>query len=263
VNDRQLPRIVVTVTVPGRHADPALAARRNDLYAESVERHGGLPVVIDGSSSAAERAAAFATMDGLLLSGGADIDPARYGAPNLGSLDIERERDDLEAAAWAASEARGLPVLGICRGFQAINVFAGGTLLQDVPGHAGPAWSTGPARVHPLRLAEDGALTALVAPDGPLEVPVNTYHHQAVRPTDLAPGLVATGWAASEAGELVEAFERPGPRFVLGVQCHPERSESTPAGFAALWQAFVDACRAAQAGPIAGRETAAGAPSTD
>ncbi len=238
-----LPRIVVTVTDPRRHPDPELAERKNRLYAEGVERHGGSAILVDGSASPAERAAAFAAMDGLLFSGGADIDPARYGAPNVGSVDIEPERDELEAAAWATAEERGLPVLGICRGFQAINVFAGGTLLQDVGGHAGPGWSAGPARIHPLRLADSGRLPALVARDGVSEVPVNTYHHQAVRGTDLAPGLVATGWAASEAGELIEAFERPGSRFVVGVQCHPERTESTPAGFESLWRAFVDACR--------------------
>ena len=242
-----LPRILVTVTVPGRHPDPDLATRKNRLYADAVERHGGVPIVIDGSSDSAERAAAFASMEGLLLTGGADIDPARYGASNQGSIDIEPERDELEAAAWVAAEARGLPVLGICRGFQAMNVFAGGTLLQEVGGHAGPGWTSGPARIHPLRLDGDGRLAALVAPDGAGEVPVNTYHHQAVRAADLAPGLVATGWAASEAGDLVEAFERPGSRFVVGVQCHPERTESTPAGFEALWQAFVEACRPAPA----------------
>ena len=242
-----LPRILVTVTVPGRHPDPDLATRKNRLYADAVERHGGVPIVIDGSSDSAERAAAFASMEGLLLTGGADIDPARYGASNQGSIDIEPERDELEAAAWVAAEARGLPVLGICRGFQTMNVFAGGTLLQEVGGHAGPGWTSGPARIHPLRLDGDGRLAALVAPNGAGDVPVNTYHHQAVRAADLAPGLVATGWAASEAGDLVEAFERPGSRFVVGVQCHPERTESTPAGFEALWQAFVEACRPAPA----------------
>ena len=253
-----LPRIVVTVTVPGRHLDRELAERKNRLYAEGVERHGGTAILIDGSSSHAERAAAFAAMDGLLFTGGADIDPARYGAPNLGSVDIEPERDELEAAAWAAAEERELPVLGICRGFQAINVFAGGTLLQDVAGHAGPGWSTGPARIHSLRLADSGRLPALVARGGVSEVPVNTYHHQAVRSTDLAPGLVATGWAASEAGELIEAFERPGSRFVVGVQCHPERTESTPGGFEALWRAFVDACRMARGDGFARESELAG-----
>jgi gamma-glutamyl-gamma-aminobutyrate hydrolase PuuD len=250
VSPNERPRIVVTVADPARHADPAFSARRNALYAQGVERHGGSPLLLDASSGAAERAVAFASMDGLLLSGGADIDPARYGAENMGSVDIEPERDALEAAAWAAADQRGAPVFGICRGFQAINVFSGGTLLQDVGGHAGPAWSTGPARTHPLRLAESAGLATLVAPSGKLELEVNTYHHQAVRAGDLAPGLVATGWTESEAGELIEAFERPGPRFVVGVQCHPERSESTPAGFEALWRAFIEACRQTAGSPV-------------
>ena len=257
---------MVTVTVPDRHSDADLARRKNGLYAAAVERQGGLPIVIDGSSDPGRRAAAFATMDGLLLTGGADIDPARYGSTNRGSVAVEPERDELEAAAWAAADARQLPVLGICRGFQAINVFAGGTLLQDVGGHAGPGWSSGPAAVHPLRLAADARLAAIVAPDGATELAVNTYHHQAVRATDLAPGLVATGWAASEAGELVEAFEGRGDRFVVGVQCHPERTESTPAGFEALWQSFVEACRPAvadrprQPARVPDRSTASAAP---
>ena len=249
MSESERPRIVVTVTVPARHPDPDLSMRKNRLYAEAVERHGGAPIVVDGSSSADERAAAFAAMDGLLLSGGADIDPARYGAPNLGSLAIEPERDELEAAAWAAAEARGVPVLGICRGFQAINVFAGGTLLQHVAGHEGPGWSKGPAVMHPMRLDRDARLGSLVAPDGAADVTVNTYHHQAVRPADLAPGLVATGWAASAEGDLVEALELPGSRFVVGVQCHPERTESTPSGFDALWLAFMNVPHAGRSSP--------------
>jgi putative glutamine amidotransferase len=248
LNER--PRIVVTVADPARHADPAFSARRNALYADGVERHGGSPLLLDGSSSETARTAAFATMDGLLMSGGADIDPTRYGAKNMGSVDIETERDGLEAAAWAAAEEREVPVFGICRGFQAINVFSGGTLLQDVGGHAGPGWGTGPARTHPLRLAESAGLTTLVAPDGERDLEVNTYHHQGVRAGDLAPGLIATAWAESEVGELIEAFERPGPRFVVGVQCHPERSESTPAGFESLWRAFIEACRQSAAAAV-------------
>jgi gamma-glutamyl-gamma-aminobutyrate hydrolase PuuD len=247
VSSSDRPRIVVTVTVPTRHADVDLARRKNGLYAAAVMRHGGEPIVIDGSSSPDERAAAFRSMDGLLLTGGTDIDPARYGAPNLGSIDIEPERDEVEAEAWAAAGSREAPVLGICRGFQAINVFGGGTLLQDVGGHAGPGWSTGPARSHPLRLATASLLRDVVASDGADELTVNTYHHQAVRAADLAPGLIATAWADSEAGELIEAFEGPGDRFVVGLQCHPERTESTPAGFEALFARFVDACRRSEA----------------
>jgi gamma-glutamyl-gamma-aminobutyrate hydrolase PuuD len=246
MTDQAPPLVVLTVTLAARHADPELAVRKNERYAEAIVRHGGRPLIVDEAASSAERAAAFGAMDGLLLTGGADIDPARYGRPNLGSASIERERDALEAAAWAAADARRLPVLGICRGFQAINVFSGGTLIQDVVGHAGPGWTAGPARMHPLRIEARSSLGRTLG-DGAWspadELAVNTYHHQGVGPDDVAPGLVPTAWAAGPDGDLVEAVEMPGDRFVVGVQCHPERTEFTPAAFERLWAAFVDACR--------------------
>jgi putative glutamine amidotransferase len=241
------PLIVLTIADVRRSSDPELAARKNARYAEAVVRHGGQPLLLDGTASDAERSAAFATMDGLLLTGGTDIDPARYGRPNTGSVDVEPDRDALEAEAWAAAAARELPVLGICRGFQAINVFAGGALIQDVPGHAGPSWSTGPARMHQIRIEPDTVLARALA-DGVASV--NTYHHQGVTAADLAPGLRATAWAAGPAGDIVEALELPGHRFVVGVQCHPERTEFSPPAFERLWSAFVDAAgRVARGAP--------------
>lgn len=245
------PRIVVTVAVAAHQSEPEIAERKNGLFADGVRRHGGKPIVLDATAPAGERAAAFAAMDGLVISGGADIDPARYGQPNRGSLSIEPDRDELEAAAWAAAAARGVPVFGICRGFQAINVFAGGTILQDVDGHAGPGWGHGPAKTHPLRLVPGSRLARILSPTnvrGGL-TEVNTYHHQGVRPSDLAPGLVANAWATSPAGDLVEGFEAVDGRFIIAVQCHPERTESTPAAFERLWSVFVDACR----GPVSRR----------
>lgn len=245
------PKIVVTVTVPARHADPEIAARKNRLYAARLEQHGATPVLLDAATPPKERAAALASMDGLLLSGGADLDPARYGRPNQGSTGIEPDRDALEAEAWAAAQARALPVLGVCRGLQAINVLSGGTLLQDVDGHAGPSWGHGPAATHPLRIAPGSRLARLLFPTnargGVLQV--NSYHHQALRATDLAPGLVASAWAASPAGDLVEGLEAADGRFLIGVQCHPERTESTPPAFERLFAVFVDAAR----GPLARR----------
>jgi gamma-glutamyl-gamma-aminobutyrate hydrolase PuuD len=237
------PLVVVTASDPTAQADPSLALRKSALYLAAVARHGGRPVLLPATASATEREAAFATMDGLLLSGGTDIHPARYGRPIEGSRDIEPDRDELEAAAWAAAESRGLPVLGICRGLQAINVFAGGTLLQDVADHPGPGYGSGPpARMHPIRIDPATRFGRALA-DRPATLEVNTYHHQAVTPADLAPSLVASAWADSPAGEIVEALEAPGERFVVGVQCHPERTEYTPAEFEGLWAAFVTACR--------------------
>jgi putative glutamine amidotransferase len=248
------PLILVTVADPARQADPALAALKNERYAEGVARHGGRPLLIDATSTPAERAAAFERMEGLLLSGGADVHPSRYGRADAGSREIEEDRDELEAAAWAAAESRGLPVLGICRGLQAINVFAGGTILQHVGGHQGPGYGTGPALMHPIRV-EPGTrfAAALNGGDGAgppaARLDVNAYHHQAVTATDLAPGFRAAAWADSPAGEIVEALEAPGERFVVGVQCHPERTEFTPAEFEGLWAAFVAACRDARPAP--------------
>jgi gamma-glutamyl-gamma-aminobutyrate hydrolase PuuD len=249
------PRIVVTVADPSRNADPDLARRRNERYAESIRRHGGEPELIDASSSEQTRAAAFAGMDGLLLSGGADLEPARYGEPVDGSREIDVERDELEASAWAAAEQRNVPVLGICRGFQAINVFAGGTLLQDLPGHEGPSWGSGDAAMHAIHVDPNTRFGRLVgaAGDAP-RLDVNTYHHQAVRPADLAPGLVAAAWAGSNAGEVVEALEASGDRFVVGVQCHPERTEYSPPELEAVWAAFV-AAAAREEGSAAREET--------
>ena len=245
------PRIVVTVAVAARQSDPAVAGRKDGLYAASVTRHGGEPLLLDATSDASTRAAAFASMDALLLTGGADLDPARYGQPSRGSTSVERERDALEAEAWTVAQARGLPVLGLCRGFQAINVFSGGTLLQHVDGHQGPGYGTGPAKVHPLRVAPGTRLARILFPTnaGGGVLRVNSYHHQAVRPSDLAPGLVANAWATSPAGDLIEGLEAADGRFIFGVQCHPERTESTPPQFERLFSVFVDAAR----GPLSRR----------
>ena len=238
-------RILVTVAVTADKLDPEISRRKKELYAASVARHGAEPIVLDERATAAERATAFEAMDGLLLSGGADVDPARFGRGRQGAVEMEPGRDALEAAAWDAAQARGLPVLGICRGFQAINVFSGGTLLQHVDGHDGKSWGHGAAATHPLRVAPGTRLARILFPTnargGVLKV--NSYHHQGVRAGDLAPGLVASAWASSPAGELIEGLEAADDRFVMGIQAHPERTESMPPAFERLFGVFVDAAR--------------------
>jgi putative glutamine amidotransferase len=239
------PRIVVTVAVAARQQEPELSERRNALYAAAISRHDGTPMVLDAMSTPGERAEAFGTMHGLVISGGADLHPERYGHADRGSTTVELDRDALEAQAWEVAQSRGLPVLGICRGFQAINVFSGGTLLQHVDGHQGPRWGKGPALVHPLRVAPGTRLARILSPTNSRGgvVRVNSYHHQAVRAQDLAPGLVANAWASSPAGDLVEGLEAADGRFVFGLQCHPERQESTPPAFERLFSIFVDAAK--------------------
>jgi len=246
------PPIVITVADPAGRSRPDVAARKNELYAAAVARHGGAVRLLNASAGTAEREEAFATMAGLLLSGGSDIDPARYGRPNRGSPDVDPGRDDLEARAWDAAAERAIPVLGICRGLQAINVFSGGTLIQDVPSHAGSSWGGGtPALTHPLRVEPGTRLARILFPTNVRGgvVEVNSYHHQAVAADGLAPGLVPNARAASPLGDLIEGVETRDGRFVLGIQCHPERTDSTPPSFERLFAFFVDAAR----GPARGR----------
>jgi putative glutamine amidotransferase len=250
-SERGAPRIVVTVAVTAEQLDPDISRRKNELYAASVARQGAEPIVLDERATASDRAKAFEAMDGLLLSGGADVDPTRFGRGWQGATDIEPGRDALEAAAWDVALARRIPVLGICRGFQAINVFSGGTLLQHVDGHGGASWGHGPAATHSLRVSPGTRLARILFPTnargGVLQV--NTYHHQGVRAADLAPGLVASAWASSPAGDLVEGLEAADGRFVMAVQAHPERTESMPPAFERLFAVFVDAAR----GPVTRR----------
>jgi putative glutamine amidotransferase len=235
------PRIVVTLGLTHFSDRPDLAAQRNDLYVAAVERHGAQAIRVDSRTPAEERAQSLASMDGLMLTGGADIHPSRYGQGLAGSKEIEDDRDELESIVWRVAEDRDVPVLGLCRGLQAINVFSGGTLLQHVEGHHGAGWGLGPPVTHPIRLVGGTRLASLLGPAEELEV--NAYHHQGIRATDLAPGLRAAAWADSSAGPLVEGLEAEGDRFVVGVQCHPERTESTPDEFERLFAAFVAAAR--------------------
>lgn len=238
------PRIVVTLHGPEQAAleEPTWASF--DGYLEAVRRAGGEPTPLDPTAVAAERRSAFATMDGLLLPGGADLDPALYGEQPHPAVAVEGVRDDLELEAWSAARRRGVPILGVCRGFQAINVFSGGSLVQHLEGHDSP---THAPEAHPLHLDPASRLAAILGETDPmLNTEVNSYHHQAVRPADLAPGLIASGVSPHKDGDLVEALESVDPTdWLVGVQFHPERPEFIGPEFERLWRAFVDAARGA------------------
>jgi putative glutamine amidotransferase len=242
------PRIVVTVQSPERAKDEAVAWRKNDRYFEGVRRAGGEPIPLDETSSPEERRRAYADKDGLRLSRGAALDPALYGQEPHSKTAVEPGRDALELDAWRAARERNLPVLGICRGFQAINVFSGGSLLQDLDGHTSPAYPAPEAHSHPLRLDPSCRLALILGAAEPAaELEVNTYHHQAVRPSDLAPGLRSAATSPHRDGALVEALEAADPdQWIVGVQSHPERTEFTPPVFERLWRAFVAAAAAAR-----------------
>ncbi|MEV7417290.1 gamma-glutamyl-gamma-aminobutyrate hydrolase family protein [Streptomyces sp. NPDC089919] len=196
-------------------------------YHEAVQACGGTAVLLppDEPEAAAEL---LPRLDGLIVTGGPDVDPARYGAPldpRTGILAPERDRWEL-AVIEAALAHRGLPLLGVCRGMQLLNVARGGTLVQHMDGHAAGPGEMSDHRVLPVA----GTRYGTVAPE-PADVP--TYHHQAV--DRLGEGLVVSAWA--EDG-TVEAVELPGEQWVLGVQWHPEQGKDLR-----LFQALVTAAR--------------------
>ncbi len=133
-------------------------------------------------------------------------------------------------------------MFGICRGLQFLNVHRGGSLLQHVEGQVGAAYPSTPALSHPLDV-QGGTKLAQILGDRTTPLAVNSYHHQAVSPERLAPTLRASAFTDSPRGTLVEGLEEAGERFVLGVQCHPERTESSPADLELVWAAFIEAAR--------------------
>jgi len=247
------PRIVVTLANPELSADPTVAALKNDRYLDALERAGATPLPLDDRASASARASAWVAMDGLLLSGGADVDPTRYGEAIDGARAVEPERDALEDEAFRAALAAGVPVLGVCRGLQAINVFAGGSLVQHLDGHESAPYPSPAVTRHRIDLSGGSRLALILG--GTDDLDVNSYHHQAITPERLGSGLrIAATAHHPGAGSLVEAVESTDPdRWLVGVQCHPERTESSPPVFERLWAAFVVACadRAAHRSPAA------------
>ncbi|GHI08984.1 glutamine amidotransferase [Streptomyces cellostaticus] len=180
-------------------------------YPRLVQRAGGLAALLP--PDAPERAAAAVErLDGLVIAGGPDVDPSRYGAersPRTGPP--APERDPWELALIDAALAANVPLLGICRGMQLLNVALGGTLVQHLDGHAEVVGVFGEHAVKPV----PGTLYAGIVPE---ETSVPTYHHQAVE--RLGEGLVVSAWAADG---TVEAIELPSSQgWVLGVQWHPE-----------------------------------------
>ena len=236
------PRIVVTLTNPERASDRDTATLKNRRYLEAVERAGGAPVPLDDSTPVEEQLEAMASMDGLVISGGPDLDPALYGEASRGARDPDPGRDRLDADALRAAEERSLPVLGVCRGMQAINVLAGGSLQQHVEGHEGPPYPDPAALQHPIDVVAGTRLASILG--GAEAMVVNSYHHQAITADRLASSLIATAGAPHDGAYLIEALEARDPdRWLVGIQCHPERTESSSPVLERLWNAFVAAAR--------------------
>ncbi|MGA5372828.1 gamma-glutamyl-gamma-aminobutyrate hydrolase family protein [Streptomyces griseoincarnatus] len=182
-------------------------------YPRLVQRAGGLAAMLPPDAPE-HAAAAVARLDGLVIAGGPDVEPVRYGAePDPRTGPPARARDAWELALIRAALERGMPLLGICRGMQLLNVALGGTLVQHIDGHAEVPGIFGRHPVKPVR----GTRYAEAVPE---ETSVPTYHHQAA--DRLGAGLIPSAYA--EDG-TVEAVERPDGPWVVGVQWHPEMGE--------------------------------------
>ena len=196
-------------------------------YCEAVQRAGGRAVLlVPDSADAAEPDGVLDLVDGVIVTGAAgDVDPSRYGSqPHPETHPVAPVRDDFELALVRAAAARDVPLLGVCRGMEVVNVAHGGSLeqhLPDVVGHTRHAQEPGRFGRHEVRL-QPGSLAARAV--GAERTEVRGFHHQGV--ADVGEGLQATAWSALEDG-IVEAVERPDRAFLLGVLWHPEEDEAS------------------------------------
>lgn len=211
-------------------------------YLWAIEKCGGVPLLIPATNLESTLRTLYRYIDGLLLAGGGDIDPAHFGeTPHsaLGSVDAMRDWAELIIASWALAD--GCPVFGICRGIQTINVAAGGSVWQDLAAQVPESiqHKNYPPRAdnrlsHAVYPESDSHLAAIL---GDLALDVNSLHHQAVK--DLGAGLRV---GARSPDGVIEAIEGYGKSWVMGVQWHPEWLLDDDPRMLRLLEAFVSAC---------------------
>lgn len=235
-----LPVIGVTASV----SDDRLSFQQKRMYCEAISACGGLPLILPPQEDVSRASQVLSLLDGLLLAGGDDIDPAYYDEKTLPECGlITPIRDIWEMPLCQEALHRHLPLLGICRGLQVLNVALGGSLVQDLPSQCPDSpishQQTQPPEVatHPVRVDAQSRFARIV---GAESLMTNSHHHQAVK--QLAPGLTATAWAQDGVIEGVEKIDEP---FCVAVQWHPERLWSQPDGLPhrALFAALVDAAK--------------------
>lgn len=231
---------VVAVTAPRRPVDGTPRVALNVAYIEALERAGLTPLILPTLIEPGRAAEALDAVAGLVLSGGEDVDPSRYGAlphPQLGTVDPRRDAVETELVRVAL--ARRLPVLAICRGVQILNVALGGTLYQDLATERpGPIDHADVAGRHPVHVDAD---TLLFRTLGRGEITANSRHHQAVK--TVGQGLRVVARAPDGVIEAVE-LGQPAGQWLLGVQWHPENLVETE-----LFTGFARAVDGARAVP--------------
>lgn len=213
-------------------------------YSDSVIAAGGAPVLLPTNYPVEAVPELLGRLDGLLLSGGGDVAPTFYPAkdPHLCG-DVLPERDTLEMALLKAASQINLPVLGICRGMQVINVSRGGTLYTDIPSqfatslqHSTPEENGRDSLVHEVTIESDSKLARIL---GVTQLKVNSFHHQAA--LEIGQNLQVV---ANASDGLVEGVEDRSLRFFYGVQWHPECLQAVAPAHRALFKAFIEAANA-------------------
>ena len=192
----------------------------NTAYVNSVLMNGGVPYIIPVTDDVEVLRQIMAQLDGIVLTGGEDFDPAYYGDPAHEKLgEVNDPRDTYDLTLFKLAKDRNVPILGICRGLQLINVGMGGSLYQDLPSEKPSDINhrqevEGTIATHGVSIVKGSTMHEILGQD---EVQVNTFHHQAIK--KLAPELKIVGWANDSVPEMIEAFPN---RQILGVQFHPE-----------------------------------------
>lgn len=217
----------------------------NTVNIRMVAENGGVPVLLPNPFDEDKLKAALDMVDGLYLPGGVDVDPHLYGEePLAGMGSFDPDWDAVDVVVAKAALERNMPILGICRGMQVLNVAAGGTLYQDIPSQVpgalkhsqkGPRW----AASHAVELDGESRLAKTL---GATELRINSYHHQAVK--DVAPGFRAV---ANAPDGVIEAIESTQHRYAVGVQWHPELMIERDPMYKALFVDFIEAVKEAKA----------------
>jgi putative glutamine amidotransferase len=217
-------------------------------YVEALKKAGAEVRTIEGTSAGNAPASALRDVDGVLLTGGYDVDPALYDADRHPTTqDAEPGRDALELALARQALESNVPLFAICRGLQVLNVAAGGSLVQDIPSEIGHMVSHDVreprnAEVHPVRIKPGSKIAEALAGEVNAhgETLVNSRHHQAI--AKVAPGLEITAVAPDGVPEAIEKADR---EFCVGVQWHPENFHES-GRFKGLFEAFVESARSAR-----------------
>jgi putative glutamine amidotransferase len=220
----------------------------NASYLNAIQQAGGVPVLVPPQLGSAALSEILSRVQGVLLTGGGDVDPARFGeAPHPTTSEVSPARDavEIELARWALG--RRAPLLAICRGLQVLNVALGGSLYQDIPSEPGSPLDHGQSDLqstarhipaHQVKVLEGSRLAGIL---GALEVDVNSFHHQAIK--RLGQGLTEVAWAPDSIIEGVELGDAD--QFVVGVQWHPEEQVGSERAAFNLFTALVNRARSA------------------